>query len=111
MPGMPAPEGVPHRHDYRVEVVVGRELLDDRAMVCDLDVLEAALAGVLARVDGKDLEAIRPDGVEAVTVEVFARWVHGALAEPVRLAGGETLSVRVWESPVAFGGYRDVIAV
>lgn len=111
MPGMPEPEGSLHDHDYRVEVVVGRERLDDRAMVCDLDVLEAALADVLARVEGKDLDVIRPDGVEAVTVEVFAQWVHGALAEPVRVAGGETLAVRVWESPVAFGGYRDVIAV
>lgn len=111
MPGMPGPEGRLHQHDYRVEVVVGRERLDARAMVCDLDVLEAALASVLAQVEGKDLEAIRPDGVEAVTVEVFARWVHQALAEPVRVAGGETLSVRVWESPVAFGGYRAVISV
>jgi 6-pyruvoyltetrahydropterin/6-carboxytetrahydropterin synthase len=111
IPGMPEPEGSLHDHDYRVEVVVGRERLDDRAMVCDLDVLEAALTDVLARVEGKDLEVIRPDGVEAVTVEVFAQWVHGTLAEPVRVAGGETLAVRVWESPVAFGGYRDVIAV
>jgi 6-pyruvoyltetrahydropterin/6-carboxytetrahydropterin synthase len=110
MPGMPGPEGQLHDHDYRVEVVVGRERLDDRAMVCDLDVLEAALTDVLSRVEGKDLEMIRPDGVEAVTVEVFARWVHQTLAEPVRVAGGETLAVRVWESPVAFGGYRAVIS-
>jgi 6-pyruvoyltetrahydropterin/6-carboxytetrahydropterin synthase len=111
MPGMQGPEGQLHDHDYRIEVVVGREQLDSRAMVCDLDVLEAALADVLARIDGKDLETIRPDHVEAVTVEVFARWVHETLAEPVRVAGGETLAVRVWESPVAFGGYRAAISV
>jgi 6-pyruvoyltetrahydropterin/6-carboxytetrahydropterin synthase len=91
--------------------VVGRERLDDRAMVCDLDVLEAALADVLGRVEGEDLEVIRPDAVEAVTVEVFARWVHETLAEPIRAAGGETLAVRVWESPVAFGGYRASISL
>ena len=110
MPGMPGPEGSPHEHDYRVEIVVDRERLDDRAMVCDLDVLEAAMTEVLARIEGRDLELIRPDGVEAVTVEVFARWVHETLAEPVRMAGGETLAVRVWESPVAFGGYRAAIS-
>jgi 6-pyruvoyltetrahydropterin/6-carboxytetrahydropterin synthase len=110
MPGMPPPEGQLHDHDYRVDVVVGRERLDERAMVCDLDVLEAALSETLGRVEGKDLEAIRPEGVEAVTVEVFAQWVHQALAEPIRVAGGETLAVRVWESPVAFGGYRGVIS-
>jgi len=107
---MDGPEGELHDHDYRIDVVVGREWLDERAMVCDLDVLEAALAHALGRVEGKDLEVIRPDDAEAVTVEVFARWVHEALAEPVRAAGGETLAVRVWETPVAFGGYRASIS-
>jgi 6-pyruvoyl-tetrahydropterin synthase len=108
---MDGPEGELHDHDYRIDVVVEREWLDERAMVCDLDVLEAALADVLGRVEGKDLEVIRPDDAEAVTVEVFARWVHETLTEPIRAAGGETLAVRVWESPVAFGGYRASISL
>ena len=41
-----------------------------------------------------------------MTVEVFARWLHGALADAVRAGGGQDLAVRVWESPLAFGGYR-----
>ena len=47
---------------------------------------------------------------EAVTVEVFARWVHDTLAPVVLAAGGETLAVRVWETAVAFGGYRARLA-
>jgi hypothetical protein len=43
MPGLPGPEGELHDHDYRIEIVVDREQLDGRGMVCDLDVLEAAL--------------------------------------------------------------------
>ena len=105
MPGMEGPEGVLHSHRYRLEVVVERESLDERGMVCDLDVLEAALREAAARVEDADLEAIRPPDVDAVTVEVFARWLHGELAEPVRVAGGERLTVRVWESDSAFGGY------
>jgi 6-pyruvoyltetrahydropterin/6-carboxytetrahydropterin synthase len=106
MPGAPEPEGSLHAHDYRIEVVVERAQLDERAMVCDLDMLDAALHALADDVRDADLEHIRPDGAEAVTVEVFARWAHGRLAEPVRLAGGEALTVRVWESPVAFGGYQ-----
>jgi 6-pyruvoyl-tetrahydropterin synthase len=108
MPGMPPPEGERHHHDYRIEVVVERRELDERAMVCDLDLLEAALADLAGRIEGKDLEdAIAPprDG-EGITVEVFARWVHDTLSGVVRQAGGETLAARVWESPVAFAGYR-----
>ena len=106
MPGMEGPEGTLHGHDYRLDVVVERGELDDRGMVCDLDVLNAALRDVAGRLADSDLEAIRPPEAEAVTVEVFARWLHDALAEPVRLAGGASLAVRVWESPTEFGGYR-----
>ena len=106
MPGVEGPEGELHAHDYRLEVVVGRAGLGERGMVCDLDVLDAALAAVADRLRDRDLDAIRPADAEAVTVEVFARWLHGALAGPVRDGGGHDLAVRVWESPVAFGAYR-----
>jgi 6-pyruvoyltetrahydropterin/6-carboxytetrahydropterin synthase len=106
MPGLPGPEGQLHDHDYRIEIVVDRDQLDDRGMVCDLDVLEAALTELTSRVEGRNLEEIRPAGAEAVTVEVFARWVHGSLSPAVAAAGGEALAVRVWETPVAFGGYH-----
>ena len=110
MPGLPGPEGRLHDHDYRIEIVVDREQLDDRGMVGDLDVLEAALTELTGRVDGRNLEEIRPAEAEAVTVEVFARWVHDTLSPAVLAAGGETLAVRVWETPVAFGGYRARLA-
>jgi 6-pyruvoyltetrahydropterin/6-carboxytetrahydropterin synthase len=106
MPGLPGPEGQLHHHDYRIEIVVDRKRLDDRAMVCDLDMLEAAVTKLTERIEGRNLEEIRPADAEAVTVEVFARWVHDTLAPAVATSGGEILSVRVWETPVAFGGYR-----
>jgi 6-pyruvoyltetrahydropterin/6-carboxytetrahydropterin synthase len=106
MPGLPGPEGELHDHDYRIEIVVDREQLDERGMVCDLDVLEAALIELTSRVEDRNLEEIRPAEAEAVTVEVFARWVHDTLSPVVAAAGGQTLAVRVWETPVAFGGYR-----
>jgi len=106
MPGLPGPEGELHDHDYRIEIVVDREQLDDRGMVCDLDVLEAALTELTSRVENRNLEEIRPAEAEAVTVEVFARWVHDTLSPVVAAAGGQSLAVRVWETPVAFGGYR-----
>ena len=100
-----ARRGELHEHDYRLDVVVEREKLDDRGMVCDLDVLDAALQRVDAIVAGENLEVIRPDDAEAVTVEVFARWAYDFLADAIQGTGAEQLSVRVWESPLAFGGY------
>ena len=111
LPWADGPEGRPHAHDYRVEVIVERSALDERGMVIDLDVLQAGLDQVIGSLDGQDLdEKIDSGGAEAVTVEILARWLHRALQEAVRGAGADTLSVRVWESPDAFGGYRGTVA-
>jgi 6-pyruvoyltetrahydropterin/6-carboxytetrahydropterin synthase len=106
IPWLPPPEGELHEHDYRIEVVIERMALDERGMVCDLDVVERALGDAVGALEGKDLDTIRPPDAEAVTVEILARWFHSQLAEPIRAAGGEALAVRVWESATAFGGYR-----
>jgi 6-pyruvoyltetrahydropterin/6-carboxytetrahydropterin synthase len=106
MPGMAPPEGELHSHDYRLEVVATREALDDRGMVVDLDVLGGALEDAAREVEDANLDKIQPEQTAGVTVELFARWLHGQLAEALGPLPGVTLAVRVWESPVAFGGYR-----
>jgi 6-pyruvoyltetrahydropterin/6-carboxytetrahydropterin synthase len=105
MPGMPPPEGERHSHDYRLDVVVRRDDLDERGMVVDLDLLDRALRNAAAQIEDADLERIRPADADAVTVEVFARWLHGELADALGRLPGGTLAVRVWESATAFGGY------
>jgi 6-pyruvoyltetrahydropterin/6-carboxytetrahydropterin synthase len=104
MPGMEGPEGELHSHDYRIDVVVARDELDDQGMVCDLDVLRAALGGAAEQVRDRNLEIIQPQDADAVTFEIFARWVHDRLRAALG-ANGATLQVRVWETPDAFGGY------
>jgi 6-pyruvoyl-tetrahydropterin synthase len=107
MPDLPPPEGERHSHDYRLEAVASREDLDARGMVVDLNVLDGGLRALAGRLDGADLDqVIAPEmATAAVTVEVFARWVHGRLAETVGPSSAITLAVRLWESPTAFGGY------
>lgn len=104
------PEGKLHPHDYRIDVVVGRRELDEHGMVCDLDALRAALQAIAGRIEGRDLEEIRPSAAEAVTVEVLARWAHQNLVPTLQQAGGDTLAVRVWESDADFGGYAGPVS-
>jgi 6-pyruvoyltetrahydropterin/6-carboxytetrahydropterin synthase len=103
MPGLPPPEGERHSHDYRLDVVVRRDDLDERGMVVDLDLLDKALRDAAAQVADADLEDVVD--AEAVTVEAFARWLHGELASALGPLPGGTLAVRVWENEIAFGGY------
>jgi 6-pyruvoyltetrahydropterin/6-carboxytetrahydropterin synthase len=103
MPGRPLPEGELHSHDYRLDVVIEREELDGDGMVVDLDVLRQALERTIAEIDGADLgERLRMD---EVTVERFAGWLHGRIADAIGTLPGATIRVRVWEAPDAFGGY------
>ena len=104
MPAQPPPENERHAHDYRVEVVTERESLDERGMVCDLDVVTGGLAAATHRLRDRDLAEVCETPV--VTVEVLAAWIHAQLASPFRNDGAEFLSVRVWESEDAFGGIR-----
>ena len=107
IPWLPPPEGDLHAHDYRVEVIVERAELDEQGMVCDLDLVVAALGEAVGFLEGKDLDVVvRPPDVEAVTVEILARWLHEWLAGSIARAGGERLAVRVWESQTAYGAYR-----
>ncbi len=110
IPWLPPPENELHAHDYRIDVVVERASLDEQGMVCDLDVVQAALGAAVGSLEGRDLDdAIRPPDAEAVTVEILARWLHARLADAIRGAGGEALTVRVWESPTLYGGYRGLL--
>ena len=42
-----------------------------------------------------------------MTVEVFARWAQGELADALRGTGVDVVGVRVYENADAFGGFVD----
>jgi 6-pyruvoyl-tetrahydropterin synthase len=106
MPHVEGPESELHEHEYHMEVTALSRELDAHGMVCDLDLLEAALEQTIEPLRGKELNEIIPlENVDAVTVEVLARWSHQDLARRLSGHGIDSLSVRVWESPHAFGGY------
>lgn len=109
MHGLPGPEGELHEHQYRLEVVIEREKLDDRGMVCDLDVLNAVLARIDADLRDQNVDKIKPSDTESVTVEVFAKWAHQTVGAELRGSGADVLAVRVYENPFAFGGFSDRI--
>ena len=82
MPDVEGPEGELHTHDYRIEVVVERERLDDRGMVCDLDALDAALAATADFVrDQAAYETVSDGVVTKHFVEWPFRYTHRFEAE------------------------------
>lgn len=108
MPDHPPPENERHAHDYRIDVVVERSMLDGRGMVCDLDVLDRCLDALAGEARERDLSEVC--GAAAVTVELLAAWFHDGLAPPMKREGAEVLAVRAWENNEAFGGRRERLA-
>ncbi len=92
-----------HSHDYRAEVVVRGERLDEDAMLVDLDLLGAALSECLAELDSADLGSLVAFAGRNTTVETVAEhiWTHvrDRLGRASALAG---LRVTVYESADAW---------
>ncbi len=103
MPGLPPPEGKPHAHDYRMDLTIERDDLDDAGMVVDLDALRRAFGTLTAEISGVDLNEHLQ--MSEVTVERFAGWIHARISGGLGDLPGATIRVRVWEGPDAFGGY------
>jgi 6-pyruvoyltetrahydropterin/6-carboxytetrahydropterin synthase len=92
-----------HSHDYRAEVVVRGERLDEDAMLVDLDLLGAALSECLAELDSADLGSLVAFAGRNTTVETVAEhiwtYVRDRLGRASVLAG---LRVTVYESADAW---------
>jgi 6-pyruvoyltetrahydropterin/6-carboxytetrahydropterin synthase len=93
-----------HSHDYRVEVVVRGDGLDENSMLLDLDALGAAVSGCLTELDAADLDALPAFAGRNTTVEVVAAYVWGGIRDRLHSAGGALVSLRVtlYESPGAW---------
>lgn len=91
-----------HGHTYRVEVAVrGPELHDDGTLL-DITVVQAALGEATAALHYRDLDDLPAFAGRNTTAEAVAKHLFDALAPHLVDRGLATLSVRVWESPLAW---------
>jgi 6-pyruvoyltetrahydropterin/6-carboxytetrahydropterin synthase len=92
-----------HSHDYRVEVVVRGDGLDENSMLLDLDALGAAVSGSLTELDAADLDVLPAFAGRNTTVEIVAEYVWSDVR--TRLAPGAALAslrVTLYESADAW---------
>jgi 6-pyruvoyltetrahydropterin/6-carboxytetrahydropterin synthase len=92
-----------HSHDYRVEVVVRGDGLDENSMLLDLDALGAAVSGSLTELDAADLDVLPAFAGRNTTVEIVAEYVWSYVR--TRLAPGAALAslrVTLYESADAW---------
>ena len=99
-------EAEPHAHDYRLEVVLEGERLDEKGFLVDIVRVKSELGRIVERYRGQmlndfpELEGVNP-GLEA-----FSRIVAESLGMALDLDGLSSLSVKIWESENAWAAYR-----
>lgn len=94
-----------HGHTYRLEVAVRGPGLREDGTLCDLGLLQRRVDEVVAELHYQDLDELPNLRERNTTIEMLARYVFERLAPAL---GGQQLaelSVRVWESPTAFGAF------
>lgn len=100
------PAGRLHGHTYRVEVTVrGPEPREDGTLL-DLGVLQRAVGAAVADLDYRNLDEVEGLRGGNTTAEAVARYLFEHIAPSIRSRGLSSLGVRVWESPLAFGGFE-----
>lgn len=95
-----------HPHQYRVEVLLEGDRLDQHGYLVDLVDLEAQLQAAVARYAGRmlnDLPAFR--GLNP-SLEHFCRIFCQELSAAVQARDVRAITLRLWENEVAWASYR-----
>lgn len=97
-----------HGHTYRVELAVRGAALAGDGTLCDIGLLQQALARAVGPLNYQDLDEIPAFAGRNTTAEVVAEHLFEAVAG--QLAGHASrvamAIVRVWESPRAYASYE-----
>lgn len=95
-----------HGHTYRVEISVRGSALAEDGTLLDISALQEAATSICAAFHYRDLDDLPEFAGRNSTAENVARCFGDRIAADFQGRGLGTLSVRVWESPQAYGGYE-----
>ena len=95
-----------HGHNWRVEVVVRGDTLDESGMLIDFKVLKQHVTEVLLTLDHYYLNETTVFADMPPTAEHIARYIHDTLCSHIDFAGRVKIyAVKVWESPRSCAAY------
>jgi len=94
-----------HGHNWKVEVSVRAEALDNLGMVLDFKKLKAGTKKVLSRLDHRYLNEVPPFDRENATAENLARFIFTELSSSLNKGPATVSRVVVWESDDACAAY------
>ncbi len=90
-----------HGHNFKVELVVGGNRLNDKGMLIDFSDLKVVLGGILKDLDHRDLNTLDQFSNNSPSSENIAEYILSRAARELDGMGATVLSVKVAESDTA----------
>jgi 6-pyruvoyltetrahydropterin/6-carboxytetrahydropterin synthase len=94
-----------HGHNWKVEVFVEAEELDQTGLAIDFKEIKKALEQILSEFDHRDLNDLARFERENPSSENIARLIHGELSPLLARFGVRVGKVSVWESDTCCASY------
>ena len=96
-----------HGHNYRCQVTLGGEELDEIGLLVDFVALKKTVHAVLDRLDHQWLNDLPPFDKLNPSAENIARHIHDEVETGLHLPPGVRIqSVRLWETDTCSATYR-----
>jgi len=96
-----------HGHNWRVQVTVSSEKLDDIGMVLDFHELKSITNEVLASLDHSFLNDVFPFTEINPSSENMAKWIYESIRKKILKKNCTISSVTVWENETSSATYYE----
>jgi 6-pyruvoyltetrahydropterin/6-carboxytetrahydropterin synthase len=95
-----------HGHNYKVQITIAGESLDQLGMLVEFEVIKKALAPWIDKFDHGFLNEIPPFDKVNPTAEALAKFFYDEVEKAIPTGGARVTYVRIWETEKCSAGYR-----
>jgi len=95
-----------HGHNYKVQVTVEGQSLNEAGLLMDFTELKRLLHSVVDRLDHEFLNDVPPFDKLNPSAENMARYFHEELSKGITSADLRVSSVKLWETDTSIATYR-----
>jgi 6-pyruvoyltetrahydropterin/6-carboxytetrahydropterin synthase len=95
-----------HGHNYRCQVTMEGEQLDDTGLLVDFVLLKKVVGGVIDRMDHQWLNDFPPFDVLNPSAENIAKFIYDEVMKGIQTPGVRLGSVKLWETDTSVATYR-----
>lgn len=95
-----------HGHNYRCQVTMEGDQLDDTGLLVDFVLLKKVVGAVIDRMDHQWLNDFPPFDLLNPSAENIAKFIYDEVVKGINTPSVRLESVRLWETDTSFATYR-----